>query len=822
MNPNPVHRLPAALESAVQRIKLASRAATERTIESLGLAALASRDVFHRDSLLGAQFELNRKSAMFALAFNESLDQRITREVAPLSAGTSLKETSWDALSLVDDHEMEIQVSAERFGLEIAGECEWELRELDTYIVTLLGPTRNDGDRNPLRPEVVGQAMIRAVESVSERNDVRKVLSAEYARSLGALLRNTYAEIIADLRQAGVQPAGMSLRSHDVRTGTVSGYHSTRGGHLDSVAGSLGGGGGGGGGSGGGAGYAPSGYSTGGGGGSAYAAQDSRYGARGAASGFGPSTRSGSGGRGGHGGMGTPIGQVDPGMMQVIRRLAFTDVPDSGGGEWAGSGGGGGYALPNLIRAHRDELRQASSGSLDHMVIDVIGSLFDQILADPKVPPQMARQIARLQLPVLRAALGDPSFFSSRRHPVRRFVNRIASLGAAFEDFNEDSAQRVLAKVRALVQEVVEGDFDQIEVYEQKLQALEVFVAEQGRREAQAQGNAADLLSAKEDEMRLRLLYKQQLEADLKGLQGPDFVREFVSDVWSQVLLKAGAGNDIDRLKRLRQIGRELFMSVQPKTSPQQRKAFLAELPKLMKELGEGMDLIGWPDAQRRAFFGQLLPAHAEALKAQMVRQLDFNLLQRQVEGALDKPLPTSDDLKTRPLTVPVLTEAVDAAVVAPRFTAEEAARVGLIDEAQVDWSGQVEAAPAAEPEIKTVDIAIEGLPAPTEPIDPTQGKSLADHVQIGFAYQMHLEGSWQKVRLVHVSPGRTFFVFNHGQRHKQTVSLTHRMLLRLCETGRLRAFENGQLLERATARARRQLAEIGAGRNSTRPGALN
>lgn len=801
MNPSPAHRLPPALESAVQRIKLASRAATERTIESLGLAALASRDVFQRDSLLGAQFELNRKSAVFALTFNEALDQRITRDVAPLSAGPSLKETSWDALSLVDDHEMEIQVSAERFGLEIAGECEWELRELETYIISLLGPTRNETERNPLRPEVVGLAMIRAVEAVSERADVRKVLSAEFARSLGSLLRGTYTDIIADLRQAGVQPAGMALRSHDMRAGTVSGYHSTRGGALDSVAGGLGPA----------AGYVSSGFG-------AMAGRDSRVGARSAPGGFGPSGYGVPAGRGG--GPGTPIGQVDPAMMQVLRRLAYAEAPDSGG-EWAGTGGGG-YVLPNVIRAHRDELRQASSGSLDHMVIDVIGSLFDQILSDPKVPPQMARQIARLQLPVLRAALGDPSFFSSRRHPVRRFVNRIASLGAAFEDFNEDSAQRVLAKVRGLVQEVVEGDFDQIEVYEQKLQALEIFVAEQGRREAQAQGNAADLLSAKEDEMRLRLLYRQQLEADLKGLQGPEFVRDFVSNVWSQVMLKAGAGNDIDRLKRLRLVGRELFMSVQPKTSPQQRKAFLAELPKLMKDLGEGMDLVGYPDEQRRAFFSQLLPAHAEALKAQLVRQLDFNLLQRQVEGALDKPLPTAEDLKNRPMPVPVLTEAVDTATVAPRFTPEEAARVGLIDEAQVDWAGQVEAVPAAEPEIRSVDIVIDGLPAPTEPIDPTQGKSLADHVQIGFAYQMHLEGSWQKVRLVHVSPGRTFFVFNHGKRHKQTVSLTHRMLLKLCETGRLRAYENGQLLERATARARRQLAALRGGRSSTSPGSLN
>lgn len=784
MNPNPVHRLPAALENAIQRVKLAARAATERTIESLGLAALASKDVFYRDSLLGAQFELNRKSAVFALAFNESLDQRVLREVAPRGATTPL-ETSWDALSLVDDHELEIQVAAERFGLEVLGSCEWELRELDAYMVPVLGPVRNDSERNPLRPEVVGDAMIHAIDKVSERPEVRKVLIAELGRSLGQLLRTTYTEIVADMRQVGIQPVGLTVRHAESRGGAAGG-----------AAGGLGA------------------ETTSGRTGLDRQDVDSRFGPsgrHGAPSGFGPSSRSGM--PSGYGsGRGTPLGSVDPALMTLIRRLAFTDVGggDSGGGAWTESLPGGG-PLPNLIRAHRDELRQAANGGLDHMVIDVIGSLFDQILADPKVPPQMARQIARLQLPVLRAALGDPSFFSSRRHPVRRFVNRIASLGAAFEDFGDEGAQRVLGKIKELVNDVVEGDFDQIEVYEQKLQALEAFIAEQGKRDAQAQGGAAELISQKEDELRLRVMYAQQLDSELKGLQAPDFVRDFVSHVWSQALLKAAerGGRDGDLVKRLRLVGRELFMSVQPKTSPQQRKQFLADLPKLMKELGEGMDLVAWPDAQRRAFFGQLLPAHAEALKAQPLRQLDFNMLQRRVDDALVKPLPSRDDLKAAPPNVPVLSEAIADPAVAPRFSAEEAERIGLVDESKIDWNGTVDIDLGAEPEVKAADIAIDGLPAPAEPAEPMSGKSLADNVQIGFAYQMHLEGQWQKVRLAHVSAGRTFFVFHHGGKHKKTVSLTHRMLSRLCETGRFRAFENAYLLERATARARRQLAAV-------------
>ena len=796
MNPNPVHRLPAPLEHAVQRIKHAARAATERTIESLGLAALATNNVFQRDVLLGAQFELNRKSAVFALAFNESFDQRLLREVAPRS-GEAAAPTSWDSLSLVEDKELEREVSAERFALEIAHACEWELRELGAYVTALLGKQRGDNDRNPLRPEIVGNAMLRAIDDVSERADVRKVLATEVGRSMASLLQQAYADIITDLRQAGVQPAGLTVRTAEPRGpagGAVSGYDTLgrpvglderHGGHSQGGYGGV-----------------PSGY-------------DSRYGGRRTGSShpgaFGGATRPGGMGRG------TPIGQVDPALMSVIRRLAFTDVGpgeigDFGGSsDWAGSGGA---VLPNLIHAHREELRQASTGKLDHMVIDIIGTLFDQILSDPKVPPQMARQIARLQLPVLRAALGDPSFFSSRKHPVRRFVNRIASLGAAFETFDEDSAQRVLGKVKALVQEVVEGDFDQIEVYEQKLQALEGFIAEQGQREAQAQGGTADLLQAKEDEQRLRALYAQQLQGELKSLSAPDFVRDFISQVWSQVLLRAAelGGPQGEQLKRLRHVGRELFMSVQPKTSPAQRKTFLADLPKLMKELGEGMALIGWPDAARREFFGRLLPTHAESLKAAPLRALDFNMLAKQVDGALDKPLPSRADLKLAPASLPVLREEVAA----PQFSPEEAQRIGLVDEASFDWNGEVDIDLGAEPELSAADVQIEGLPAqanaPAEPLDPTSGKSLADAVQIGFAYQMHVDGDWQKVRLVHVSAGRNFFVFNRGKRHKQAISLTYRMLVRLCETGRMRAYEQAYLLERATARARRQLAGVSPG----------
>jgi hypothetical protein len=808
-------RLPANLESAVQRVRMAARSAAEHTVESLGLAALATSSVVQRDALLGAQYELNRKLAIFALTFNEALDTDVARQAGTLvpTPGPAVTPDSlvanWESLTLVDDHEVEIHISADRFALEISHACEWEIRELDAYMGTLLNLSAADHDRNPLRAEVVGQAMIRAIEAVADRPEVRKVLGTEIGRSLAHAMRQTYGDIVADLRHAGVRPVGMAVRGTGGRTSSVHGSlaggaeargptsrpasmdsgHDGGGGHALSSSGRL---------------------SPRGGGGQGRP-------------GFMPSSR---------GSLGPTMGRVDGEMMALIRHLAHSPALQAmddashyaGGGagghadpgDWADAGHGDGTPMvaPNLILAHREELRQAATGALDHMVIDVIAGLFDQILSDAKVPPQMARQIARLQLPVLRAALGDTTFFSSRRHPVRRFINRIASLGTAVDDFDGPQGRALLERVAALVHEVVEGEFDQIAVYEQKLQALEGFIAAQAQAEVQALGAADAVVARKEEQLRIQQRYAQELEGALKSLPVPDYLRTFLAETWSQVIATVAAddGPDGAQTLRLRQAGRDLVMSVQPKGTPAHRQQFLRQLPQLMKDLNFGLDRIRCPEATRRDFFAQLLPAHAESLKGQALSTLEHNLLARQVDGALATPLPRAVDL-------PVLGAASGAAVAALQaiatpavFSPAEARAVGLVDEASVDWGRSVDIDLSAEPEVTAGDIAIAGLPTP-EAMEPTSGKSLADHVQIGFAYQMQLQGDWQKVRLAHISPGRSFFVFTHGAKQRETVSMTHRMLVKLCEAGRFRAMESAYLLERATARARRQLDALAPAR---------
>lgn len=777
--------------SAAKRVQLAVREAVPRCLEALSAGASANAAGRERENLLASRVELERKQTVFATTFDTKLEEGVAAEMRRHDgrARPSTLGTGWQSLSLVDDREVELQVGAERISLTLQHHCEWELRELDALMIGLLqrqsppGSPRNDAEpRNPLRPEIVGKALVWACDAITDSETVRRVLTEQLARSLASAMPALYGAIAQDMKSAGIKPLEMSVR-------TVQGPGNELGQFTNTGYDTLG---------------RPIGLDS---------TDDSRAGRLSSGSGsLGPSTRSGAGSSG----AGSPaprdtIGQVDADVMALIRRLAVLGnvaVDTQRDAIHSGRGSVPGTLTPvtNLILANREELQRTATGSLDHMVIDVVGSLFDQILADPKVPPQMARHIARLQLPVLRAALGDATFFSSRRHPVRKLVNRMASLAVAFEDFSDGPGQKFLALVRELVDEIVGGDFDQMALYEQTLDRLESFIAEQAQRDVEANSRASSLLDQKEIDLLLQQRYMQQLQAALAPVPMEEFLRQFLTQVWTQALMKATQlhGADSEHVQRLRLAGRDLVMSVQAKGSPTERKAFLMRLPQLMKDINEGIALIGWSQAAKKDFFDKLMPAHAQSLKGESLRTLDYNLLVKQLDAILATPLPKPEEATRVRSNVPVLEDIVSG----PGFTPDEAARIGLVDESAIDWSGEVDIDLSAEPEVSELDINIDGLPPP-DPVEPTHGASLADHVQIGFSYRMHFENQWHKVRLSHISPGRTFFVFTRGAEHQHAISMTARMLARLCDTGRLRAFENAYLIERATARARAQLAAL-------------
>ena len=881
----------AVLAVAQDKIRATAASIVVEVANGLLMQMKSATTYRERGQLAHAQIHILESRELFLTSFAAALRDSVEKDVAARSVagpGADKAKTDWESISLVDEDQIEERISFGRIGQLISHRCEAELRELDGYMNALLQTGWADPDRNPLRGAVLGLALHKAIEKITEEPETQKIFARELGQAMANAMPACYQAIIADLQQRGVRPTDLTMRPPDefaARAGVrgaapAPGFEDARKAWEASWQGRLG-------------------AETPGG------ARDWERSILGrhvdpTADGGDPESSSSLLDRLVRGAMPGPLGprtpaaaEADVELMSLLRRLnggvslrgeLDPAARDSGGygpytregdpdfaistrpgvplGAYqvqAPSSGLSGLMAANLIRAHRDELMQASRGKLDHLVIEVVSSLFDQILSDARVPPQMARQIARLQLPVLRTALIDGSFFSSRRHPVRRFINRVASLACAFDSFETGPAHELLERVSSLVKEIVDGDFDQLQVYDAKLLELERFVAEQTHAEIR-ESAAAATLRGKELEWRVQERFSQRLFAALEPLALPAFVRDFLAGVWGQAIVMASRrdGAESTHAQRLRRTGTALVTSIQAKRSLEDRKNFVVSLPALMSELNEGMKFVEWPQAAQDEFFGQLISQHAGSLKGTARSDLDHNMMVRTLEAAFRTPVPSAEEANAEAEAEP---EAQRAAVpvVEQRFSAAEGKAIGLISEGEVDWSrhpanearaalAKKEAEAAAEaaaaqplapepsPSVDTAlaDTVRGDLPlpvishneedavaattsapdpateAPVESPELAPGPQLRDHLQLGFSYQLNLKDQWEKVRLTYMSPGRTLFLFAHGAKGRETISMTARTLARLCEGGRMRAFENAFLIDRATQRARQQLASIG------------
>lgn len=882
--------LTAVLAAAQDKIRVAAASIVVEVANGLLVLMKAAATYRERGQLAFAQIHILESRELFLASFAGALRDGIAEDVvARNDAGTLADkvQTDWQSISLVGEDQIEERISFGRIGQLISHRCEAELRELDGYMNALLQTGWANPDRNPLRGSVLGLALHKAIEKITDEPDTQKIFARELGQAMANAMPACYQEIIAGLQQRGVKPTELAMRppgDFNARAGARSAspaadFEEARKAWEASWQGRLGA------------------ENAGG-------ARDWERSILGrlvdpiSASGDLESSSSlldrlirGAmpGPLAAQGGSRAPgAAEADIELMSLMRRLnGGTSLRgeldalarDSGDGPYTRDGdadfvtstrpgvplgayqvqppssGLSGLMAANLIRAHRDELMRASRGKLDHLVIEVVSSLFDQILSDARVPPEMARQLARLQLPVLRAALVDGSFFSSRRHPVRRFINRVASLACAFDSFESGPARELLERVSGLVKEIVDGDFDHLQLYDAKLLELERFVAEQTHAEIR-ESAAAATLRGKELEWRVQQRFSQRLFAALEPLALPAFVRDFLAGVWGQAIVMASRcdGAESTHAQRLRRTGVALVTSIQPKRSLEERKHFVVSLPGLMSELTEGMKLVAWPQAAQDEFFGQLISEHSGSLKGATRSDLDHNMMVRNLEAAFRTPIPSAEEAAAEPEP-----EQSQAAVpdVEQHFSAAEGEAIGLISEGEIDWSRhpanearaalakrttEAAAAAAAAPEPEgdrsaSVDLPLggdstNGVPLPVllhqdvggtekpardqateEPAESPElapGPQLRDHLQLGFSYQLNLKDQWEKVRLTYMSPGRALFLFAHGAKGRETISMTARTLARLCEGGRMRAFENAFLIDRATQRARQQLAAIG------------
>lgn len=271
--------------------------------------------------------------------------------------------------------------------------------------------------------------------------------------------------------------------------------------------------------------------------------------------------------------------------------------------------------LANVLHEFRASDVGKGLGQLDAITVDIVAMLFDMIFDDREIADPIKALVGKLQIPVLKVAMLDHSFFSSKAHPTRRLLDLIsrAALRWGREVGHDDPLYRKIGEII----ERIHTDFKQdTALFATLCDDLEFFLK---NHEAEADGavdRAARLVVQRELEELAGLAAEAELLLWL-GSDLPAAVSELLDHEWRALLKKIhlNEGPDSDAWRNALTTAGDLVDSVRAKHDVASRQALARQLPVLIRQLTAGFDRIGVPADRRHKLLDALFSLHAASLR---------------------------------------------------------------------------------------------------------------------------------------------------------------------------------------------------------------
>ncbi|AKU50820.1 DUF1631 domain-containing protein [Xanthomonas arboricola] len=186
-----------------------------------------------------------------------------------------------------------------------------------------------------------------------------------------------------------------------------------------------------------------------------------------------------------------------------------------------------------LLRAQHGP--DAALSPQDTDTFDLLGLLYAQMQREVREQTPAQALLAKLQVPVVRAALADTHFFVRDQHPVRELLNTVAESGAVWLG-DDDVDPQLLHKLGSAVDRIVNDYQGDEAVFAAANDDIQAHLRALARKADLAERRHVDAARGKE---RLESA-KQQAEARIEQLceqsVPPRFVQALLRQAWSDVL----------------------------------------------------------------------------------------------------------------------------------------------------------------------------------------------------------------------------------------------------------------------------------------------
>ena len=246
--------------------------------------------------------------------------------------------------------------------------------------------------------------------------------------------------------------------------------------------------------------------------------------------------------------------------------------------------------LQQLLSKGQPEGEARGLQQVDEDVINLVAMFFDFVLDDKNIPDNIKALVSRLQMPILKIALRDKSFFSNTDHPAREFINEIARVSIGLDD-SDGSAGELIEQIEQWVQEIqinAQADetafvsaLDKLRAFSEKHEKRAELVTRRTREAAQGQ--------ARKEIALVKAQRAIQEAMDGKSVAVP--ISEFIVQHWQQALYATHVKEGEEGQLWLAQLQtmQNLIWSAQSHTDKKSRQRLDRIREEMFEKLREGL-----------------------------------------------------------------------------------------------------------------------------------------------------------------------------------------------------------------------------------------
>lgn len=767
-----------------------------RALESTRIAMLKleeqARTPGERFSLMESTQQLARLSVIMAERFPAALRQAITQTTLDQKKHTrSLFSVNFDELELMDEHQIHASVERARVREIITDAVAAALADLNGLASAAQGHSAVQAEHNPLRPDVVLQALQTVVGQMQVNDTVRRDWMVPMAQALGAELRNFYTTLTERLQQAGIKPLGYAIRQANgqytyvapTAQGHAPGFAAASA-HEHTVATA--------------APAAPA---------APHPQQESlltlerlRRLLQGE---LDPSPTS-------------PTSPVSPAPGQPAGRVerfaqqfaqAFEAPQPSGPSpvpaDFAATVPAAFEALQEMQQVDRLVERlgqQTAARTATHTTPanlgqalgqEVVSLMVDNLAQDPRLLSPVQDILRTLEPALQRLVSDDPRFFSDHDHPARRLLQEITDRSLGFDQIQAPGFESFLLALQECIEPLAHNTAEGKLGFETVLGQLHECWAQGEKERAQEHERAVQSLWVAEQRHLLAARVARQIQHIPDFKRAPAEISAFLLGPWSQVLAHARLNNDTGRKDpgRYRELVDALLWSVQPEQAHKHPAQLARLVPKLLDRLHQGLASIGYPASELDGFIATL-----QGL--QRVAQHSVEQAQSPETLPATAPLPAAPTL---PPPEPSAAAPAPAPVRKPIAPLEDEPWV-VPSEAKASGFIDIEAAPPSAPDSPPPPTA--AAPAVPPAVEITEGTWV----------DLRVGERWERTQLTWAGPHGTLFLFTSANGRSQ--SMTRRQRDRLIAQDALRIVSEdtlvGQALDAVARKAMRNSMDSG------------